>query len=82
MIGVSGVFGTSTNDSAIDNKQELADTVENITGGIHHGGNENEQYDMAAAHYAAATLSEFVRRVRLLTVAVVVIALYLVLKEA
>lgn len=39
------------------------------------------QYDMEKAQLAAGIVSEYIRRTRLLTIAVVAIALYLVIKE-
>lgn len=80
-IGNSGCFGAATNNP-IDDIREAEAAVTDIVADAGTPETPVTEYDLATANAMAGIVGEYVRRVRLLTYAVVAIALYLVLKEA
>lgn len=72
----SGCFGRSSVVDPIDDTEETAKAVEDIVEGMQPSGNTD------AANPTVFALSMVYNRLRMLTWAVVLIALYLVLKES
>lgn len=81
MITRSGCFGTKAYDPPIDDLREAAQAVDDIIGSDPETVPEEPSQESAPDLGAAQLLGQYVRRVRLLTWAVVAIAAYLVLKE-
>lgn len=77
MTGVSGCFGRPNNEP-IDDIQDAAAAVNDIVSGEDPAPADTSAETLASV---AAVVGEYTRRVRLLTWAVVIIALVLVLKE-
>jgi hypothetical protein len=81
MITQSGCFGTKAYNPPIDDLEEAAQAVEEIIGSDHETVPSEPSQESAPDLEAAQLLVQYMRRVRLLTWAVVAIAAYLVLKE-
>lgn len=81
MITQSGCFGgSSTSHNPIDTAAEAAAVVDELQN-QQPSGDIGEQ-NMLAVQQLANVAGEYARRIRLLTLAVVAIVVYLVLKEA
>lgn len=81
MIGVSGCFGRRNGPDPIDDLAEAADTVNDIMGDAPEADPQGQPQGQGPDLAAAQVLGQYVRRVRLLTWAVVAVAIYLVMKE-
>ena len=81
MITQSGCFGAKAYDPPIDDLKEAAQALKDITGGDPETVPSEPYQESAPDLGAAQLLGQYMRRVRLLTWAVVAIAAYLVLKE-
>ncbi len=81
MIGVSGCFGSRAKQNPIDDIDEARKAVADIIGSDTVENPAPCVQDPSASLAAAQVIGLTVRRVRLLTWAVVAIAVYLVLKE-
>lgn len=82
-LGVSGCFGTMPDpNETIDDVAEVSATVDDIIETVpgEASANVGEEY-MLTVQQLGAVAGEYVRRVRLLTWAVVAIVAYLILKE-
>lgn len=81
MITQSGCFGTKAYNPPIDDLKEAAQALKDIIGSDPETVPSEPAQESAPDMEAAQLLGQYVRRVRLLTWAVVAIAAYLVLNE-
>lgn len=81
MITQSGCFGTKAYNPPIDDLKEAAQALKDIIGSDPETVPSEPAQESAPDMEAAQLLGQYMRRVRLLTWAVVAIAAYLVLNE-
>lgn len=82
-MGNSGVFGASQPNETIDDLNEVKTAVDDIIDDPEvETETPNVEYDLEKAQLAAGIVQAYIKRVRLLTIAVVAIVLYLVIKES
>ena len=82
MTGISGCFGSTKPEGPIDDLDEARSAVNDIIENAPEAAQEEPSQGAAPDLAALQVVGQYVRRVRLLTWAVVAIAVYLVLKEA
>ena len=77
----SGCFGSPYTNDPIDDLEDVAETVEEIAGGTPDTPGTVNTADVEAFEASVAVLTEYLKRVRVLTWAVVALALVVILRE-
>ena len=77
----SGCFGSPDTNGPIDDLEDVAETVGDIAGGTPGTPGTVNTSDVEAFEASIAVLAEYLKRVRVLTWAVVALALVVILRE-